>query len=221
LTGKIKLLTVLGTALALFAFLAGIVHANPFMGVGKSSTKQFKLPAGIYVIKVENKGFGKYDFWLIDNTNKRITQLASGVGPYVAHKVVGIPVQPKPPANKPVKPVKYFVQATEADGDWTVTITSTGVALDRRNFSGNTDSIIATPIFKLKKGSYNFCMLHKGGREFQAILYNGEGKKVTELGNAVGYYKNTAKVDVPKDGKFIMEIKASGEYAVTIQEAVK
>ncbi len=202
----------------LLGFLFGVFtvsFANPFKLKGKRSTKVFKVPAGVYRFEVEHKGYSKFEIWFRGKDGQLQVLLAKGVGPYKGEKLV---VVPKP---KKGKKGEYFLQAKEADGVWIVTIMSIGKDLEKRHFEGEGNGTVVTKMFKLKKGKYAFNVLHQGGREFSAVLYNDKGKKVMELGKAVGYCKEKKTLNLPSGGVFLMEVSPSGKWSIDIEEVIE
>lgn len=221
---RANVVKVLLVAVLIFSIAAGAAYANPFKKKGKGSTKKFKLPPGIYRFDVEHKGFSNFKIVLKDSTGKEVKVLAEGVGPYKGQRLVKItkPAKSEEEEEEP-KPVSYLIQAEEADGVWIVAIRSTGTAPEKRSFSGDTKTTttVVTRIFKLPEGKYNLKILHQGGREFEAVLYDSKGNKVMELGKATGYYKQTKTLKVASKKQYIIEAKISGKWSVDIEEVIE
>lgn len=197
--------------LALAVLVSAVAYANPFMGKGKKATRKFELKPGLYLFKVEHKGYSNFDFAFKEGDGKLIRTLAKGTGPYDGTVVVGIPTPPKSEKGKKT----YFVDVN-ADGEWTVTITSTKKEAELRKFEGETVTTEVSSLFTMKKGKYNFKIKHMGGREFNATLFDSHGQKIADLAKGVGQITENKVVVVPKDGDYIMEIKASGKYTVDV-----
>ncbi len=210
-TTHFKTLIIIGL---LIAVLTVSVFANPFKMSGKSRTKVFRLPPGLYLFEINNKGFSKFNFVVKNEAGVVTDVLASGVGPFKGRKVVAVN-KPADAEEENIK-VKRYMEATEADGEWVASVFSTIAAKEGENeFSGETNTMDATPTFKLEEGKYLFTVGHKGGRNFSAYLIDSRGRRVAELANSVGHFTDSTTVNIPAEGTYIVQIKASGKWNVS------
>ncbi len=214
-----RTLIVLAVILGLFTLACVQVQANPFREQGEKSTRQFKLKPGLYLFEVDHRGFSNFKIDFRQAGGAVIKNLAQGVGPYLGITVVGIPkTEQGENAGEGEAPMFYI--AGETDGEWIVSVKSTINEPGKRNFSGTTETRDATPVFKLKAGTYDFKVKHTGGRQFSAVLLNNYGAKVEDLASGIGSVTETKRVKIPRESDFIIDITASGEWTIEVDEVL-
>ncbi len=89
------------------------------------------------------------------------------------------------------------------------------VAEPIREFSGIGQE--ATELFSLEKGLHVFEMKHSGSGHFGVRLLDSDGNYIELLANDVGNFDGSKAAKVERDGNYILDISASGNWSIVIK----
>jgi hypothetical protein len=177
---------------------------------------------GWYIIKVSYTGADVSVCQLSLVTQKMITDketigglLTNWMGPNTTEKIR---------SKGSVKSEDYMIYVEDVEGPWTVEILKspkpTPVS-SNTTFSGTTNKV--TPFFHLKKGSAKFTMHQKLKGRFssrlEVDLFNADKSVfVSNLCHNATEPTQTAKVDIPAAGSYILEISGGDSWDVSYKQ---
>jgi hypothetical protein len=76
----------------------------------------------------------------------------------------------------------------------------------------------ATAKFQLQPGLTTWLVSHDGRSNFQVSLLSGDGKSNNMAVNEIGRFSGTQAVRVPRGGEYLLNVKADGKWAITIEQ---
>jgi hypothetical protein len=76
----------------------------------------------------------------------------------------------------------------------------------------------ASTKFRLQAGLSTWQISHDGRSNFQVSLLSGDGKTTVMPVNEIGRFRGTQAVRVAKAGEYLLNVKADGKWAVTIEQ---
>jgi hypothetical protein len=175
-------------------------------GTGQQATAKFALKQGLSVFKMTYKGSSNFAPTLLDGADgETVDLLANEIGQFTGSKAVGIK-----------REGQYLIDVT-ASGPWTIAIEQPRAsdAPATRSFSGTTQE--ATALFSLKKGLNTFKMNHAGKGNWAPTLLDARGEVVDLLANEIGSFNGSKAVNVPRDGVYLMNVTANGNWSIIIE----
>ena len=78
----------------------------------------------------------------------------------------------------------------------------------------------STDTFTLIQGFATIKLEHKGSRNFAVKLYKEDGEPIKLLVNEIGRYKGETLASIDTEGKYYLEITASGSWKATIDQSI-
>lgn len=115
---------------------------------------------------------------------------------------------------------KYAFYADNTEhGSWNIRIEQPRPleAPATRKFEGDTGQQVTT-FFSLSKGKKTFRMKHEGSQIFEPIVVNTDSFIKYPLGIEFGDYDGFKTVEILSDGIYILDVHASGDWTITIEE---
>ncbi len=90
--------------------------------------------------------------------------------------------------------------------------------LGAQSFSGAGQE--ATDLFSLDAGLTVFQMEHQGPGDFTVRLLDEQGGLVEELARATGPFRGSKAVGVPRSGRYLLDVNATGRWSMHLREEV-
>ena len=189
----------------------------------KIASDKFALSKdGWYIIKVSYTGADVSVCQLSLVTQKMITDketigglLTNWIGPNTTEKIR---------STGSAKSEDYMIYLEDAEGPWTIEILKSpkpAPVSSNTTFSGTTNKV--TPFFHLKKGSTKFTMHQKLKGRFssrlEVVLINANtGVFVSYLCHNATDPTQTANVDVPAAGTYILEVSGGDSWDISYKQ---
>ncbi len=77
----------------------------------------------------------------------------------------------------------------------------------------------ATPLFRLEAGLAVFELEHKGRERFVVVLLDERAEVIAKLADAKGSFSGSKAVRVPRDGRYLVDIGADGDWRIRLRDA--
>lgn len=90
--------------------------------------------------------------------------------------------------------------------------------LDAQSFAGTGQE--ATKLFPLPAGLTVFQLEHQGEGPFTVRLLDERGTLVEELARVTGPFRGSKAVGIPQSGRYLLDVNATGRWAVHLREEV-
>ena len=170
-------------------------------GSGDTATDMMGLKAGYIIVEGSHTGGSNFAVKLQNEDGEDLELLVNEIGNYKGKTFAEIPADGN-----------YYLNVT-ADGSWNFAISQEPPVemVDLPNkFSGTGDDIV---FFNAKSDNYKFNFTHTGTSNF-AVLLNGSGLMVNEIGN----YTGSMRQKLETDGYYLLVIKADGKWTANIEK---
>ena len=175
-------------------------------GTGQEATSKFSLEKGLTTFRMTHSGDRNFIVWLLDDNGNKIEILVNKIGEFDGSKAVGI------------KNGGNYILDISADGRWAITIEQprpSNISPVPKMLKGTEQQ--ASEMFYLDKGLARFEMIHDGDQNFIVWLLDDNGNKIDILVNEIGKFDGSKAVSIRKDGNYILDISADGNWDIAIE----
>jgi hypothetical protein len=175
------------------------------VGSWQQSSQMFHLEKGLSIFSIQHQGSGNFTIWLVDRSGRKVDLLVNAVGEFSGSK-----------AEEIANASEYHLAIT-SDGQWAVDITQPRpVTAQPVPLSMTGVGQHATRFFSLKHGSAIFRMTHNGTSDFAVWLDDVNGKHIDLLANAVGMFDGSRSEDIDRDGIYLLDVNADGDWKIDV-----
>jgi hypothetical protein len=175
-----------------------------FRGYGQEATSTFSLSEGLAVVTLKHRGSRNFIVDLLNDHGNGTVLLTNTIGSCSISRAVRVDSSGR------------YLLNVKADGAWEIVITQPLPHQTEYRFFFDGNGTTATEQFKLLDGLCKIKLKHRGSRNFIVDLLNDEGKHVENVVNEIGNYDGSQAVKVKKEGTYIFDVIADGEWSIEL-----